>query len=792
MPAFSSIPNEDFNIFHSYNGFAPSATHRTVWGDQPQNYYTVKPWTGAYLPTGARFSFSDPSAYTAASHGSQNVHHFATNKYRKAAVISYISNALFERAYEVNANGDYLSVDDWADELYGYVCSKVPETRYIKVNFGLKKMIGSPNYPQLAVGAMIGVQHTVGTHATYGTGTTATGGPQQSFTKDITGFCVVVDRDRRLDSGVRKAYLILVVAGVPSLLDSVEIEMPTATIGGGSSPGAMQVSYVEIFHGTTTIIANIAMADGVGYTLTASSGAYSAAGLAGPILSPLKFDAITTYFPPSPGLSSFYGPTCSRIEIAEDNSGSVGPSHVDSLDRVFGVTYTNSPLYFLNALPGSSTKPRDYPKNQYADLSTLGMGTRGWCNVTNGLNLSLTQPWNGIHTPSSPTGSQTKLEIGDEHTNGYESLAGSTLKYGSLVRAIAPELEQQHYETQMTFASSSRDVGAGIVLRTRLTKERGSPGANWRQENNQFAVSDHRYYHPHQSGYAAMIERTGSSFELKLYSYQSDALSSVFMDRIELASAGLTGLSVGTPLTMKFEAQNMAPSLGAGSEFVRLRVEINGTEVSSYTIPSDLAQASAVSQAQLGSNYWLIDQQSNAHVDIGNVGLAAYSRVDGSDTNAKIADFDYFNRLDPTVVQGSGYEVTFGSSVAMQAEDYGATGTLSLDLSWPVVETSKWLKESIEAETGHVMVFARQSKRRRSWSVAAANSTPAQRAYLLSFFESHKGAEIPFSWSPPTTHPAQATETVTVRFTDQDLKSTLSDPGVESFSFSLEEVFDGA
>jgi len=31
-----------------------------------------------------------------------------------------------------------------------------------------------------------------------------------------------------------------------------------------------------------------------------------------------------------------------------------------------------------------------------------------------------------------------------------------------------------------------------------------------------------------------------------------------------------------------------------------------------------------------------------------------------------------------------------------------------------------------------------------------------------------------------------------VRFTDQDLKSTLSDPGVESFSFSLEEVFDGA
>jgi len=807
MSSFSSIRDEDFNIFHTYDGLTASTSDRTIWGEQPQLYYEVRPWHGSFAPTGAQFDFTVPGS---GDSGADLPMIFAANRQRRgvAAPLSIFGRGCLAYTRDPTTN-EYDTTSSFIDHVNAYVCGRVPATRRVRAYFGLHKVYGSPRYPQLAQGVLIGVQRNVGTFATVSQSYV-----QHAYTHSLSCFCVIVDRDRRLDGGTRKAYLIQVIAGTATVRDSVEIATPTAVIGGQGSPGAMQVDYIDCLHGNTQTTASVVMKDGTAYTLTTSySSTYGNAGLAGVILSPIKRDSQyqdAANDQNDPGYdrvnNTTYGPCVTRIIYTDDDAGSLGDEHIDDLTRDFGSTLGLSTHNTGNQDAGSSDGFARQNKNKYFSLQTIGFGTRHGCGLIQDPAPSGVDAEDGIHTPSSPTAAITKLEIGDKQAFGPSLVFTDNRRaYGSLCSSLTIATEQQRRSTEITMNSgSARNIAAGIVLRQSLTRDRGQPDsagvlqnpALWYRVLNQFLVSDGVATFPYQRGYACVVEYDFSmtTHTLKVYSYFSDQSVTQTHTRTELASATLSGLTVGTAFTLEFEAQNTESSFGAGSEFVRLRAVVDGTEITSYTIPTVLSDTNSVSQGSLGGNYWLVDQRSNANVAPGTTGVVAFSLTETGlpESNGKMAEFSYFNTLTPSAAVDSGTEPTFGDSIAVASEDAAATGTLTLDYSFGVTEVTQRLRNEQDIETGHKYVFARQTKSRRRFQVQALNTTPAARAALLTFYADHNGAEIPFSWSPTVTSPAQSPETLTVRFVTQDLSRTLSDPSVESFTFELEEVFDGS
>jgi len=303
------------------------------------------------------------------------------------------------------------------------------------------------------------------------------------------------------------------------------------------------------------------------------------------------------------------------------------------------------------------------------------------------------------------------------------------------------------------------------------------------------------------SGYACLIEYqhgAPASWVLRLLAYQEPSPFDVFdgNDFVELATAdlGSFSLSLGTPITLSYEVQNVDNTFGAGGDLVRHRAQVNGTEIALWTLNPGFAALSQLSAAQVGSHFWVYDQRDERLVTGYGSGLSAVSLNPNitSDTNDRIASFGYFNALDMTLDAGSGDSATFGASIPFDAETAGFTGTLTLDLSFEVQTVENWRQDGNVYETGHESRRLRQSKPRRKWMVQARNTTPAQRAALLTFYEDHKGTEIPFQWYVPNPGRSTAQELVIARFLTQNLGTVLSRKDIEEFIFEIEELFTGA
>ena len=122
----------------------------------------------------------------------------------------------------------------------------------------------------------------------------------------------------------------------------------------------------------------------------------------------------------------------------------------------------------------------------------------------------------------------------------------------------------------------------------------------------------------------------------------------------------------------------------------------------------------------------------------------------------------------------------------MDSEITDQTGTFSVNLSWPVVETSRYESYREEMELGHTSALLRFPRPRRTWKVGAQGITTADRQAMLAFFDARKGVAIPFAWTVPLSIP---TETIAARFVRPDLVTSLLNPSIESFDIEIEELF---
>lgn len=800
MGAYDTIPDENFGVPSAYNGFTPTNAMRTTWGDQPQNYFLCMPWTGQNtLGTGSVFEFKDPATATGTDPSTLGTI-FSRDSKSNACFVSSpsywvpgTSPANSHWAYQYNSG--YSAPSAYVDYLYAAVCAKVPETRRVTAYFGRRILRGSPSYPDLHVGVLFGVHHDVGTLSTYNA--TPAQDYDQVFTKDLSCFAVTVDRDRRLDGGTRKAYLWAVQSGTASLLDSENVPIPASIAGSANTTivGALQVDRIDAFHGTSSVLVNVTMKNGDTLTLNSGIGGLPAsfqdAGMSGVIMSPQTHDgpSLDDWLAAS---NAHYGPCCRRLEVYEASGGGYGDMHVDDFERD-----TNACAWRYYPTVPSGT----YKERRWSDLSTIGMGTRNFCDTQNATQLAANEfTRTGLHQFSGSFGAQTALEIGEVNATG-DAATPSRLGYGALVKSSPPDSEQQHRKTEITFTSSpGKSKAAGIMLRVSSALSIGEFGYQGQTALNvphQYGVFDGESVLPYKQGYAGVIaySSTALSWEFRILGFSDPSFGSGSALVTTLATHPLNafGLSLGSAITLQFEAQNIAATNGNGSDFVRFRAVVNSTELTSYEIADDLLENGAVVSAVLGGNTWLFDQRPTAVTSVGTDGLLAMTEANvATDTNNKLCEFAYFNRLTPTDDQPGGNEVTLGDSIVFDSEHAASTGTLTIDLSWPVVESRSWPQNRQAMETGHMYAFARHEKARRRYDVQANNSTSAQRAALLTFYEDHNGTEIPFLWSPPSPLPGLTATPINVRFLTPNLGAELSDPGVESFNFTLEEVFDGS
>ena len=76
----------------------------------------------------------------------------------------------------------------------------------------------------------------------------------------------------------------------------------------------------------------------------------------------------------------------------------------------------------------------------------------------------------------------------------------------------------------------------------------------------------------------------------------------------------------------------------------------------------------------------------------------------------------------------------------------------------------------------------RQSRSRGRWTIGNEAATASEATTLKSFWDSHKGAEVPFSWTTP------AGASITARFVVDSLSVEQVTPSVFRWSVQLEEV----
>lgn len=122
------------------------------------------------------------------------------------------------------------------------------------------------------------------------------------------------------------------------------------------------------------------------------------------------------------------------------------------------------------------------------------------------------------------------------------------------------------------------------------------------------------------------------------------------------------------------------------------------------------------------------------------------------------------------------------ASIEMSTECDGSTGTLSTPVDWPIEEVELYRIGGQRYDSGHTQRVPLSDIPRRAWKCTTAAATTSEKSTLLSFYASHNGCEVPFTWESPRDG------NVTVRFRRDTLESALIAPGVHRLSFELEEA----
>tara|TARA_Y100000310_G_scaffold336739_1_gene422113 strand:- start:21251 stop:23893 length:2643 start_codon:yes stop_codon:yes gene_type:complete len=164
--------------------------------------------------------------------------------------------------------------------------------------------------------------------------------------------------------------------------------------------------------------------------------------------------------------------------------------------------------------------------------------------------------------------------------------------------------------------------------------------------------------------------------------------------------------------------------------------------------------------------------------------------VEGAMTDDPISGGDDYQ--ESIVVGGEGTPV--GSLNAVSGA-LAISGGGVWDVEVEVTVESAFPIRRLRFESGHTYTSPAATKARRRWRVTVRAAAIAVYQSLQSFYNSHDGIEIPFSFVVPvpddgteTGHTAEDTETVSAWFSDDVLDIAEIGPQIYDISFSLEEL----
>ena len=143
------------------------------------------------------------------------------------------------------------------------------------------------------------------------------------------------------------------------------------------------------------------------------------------------------------------------------------------------------------------------------------------------------------------------------------------------------------------------------------------------------------------------------------------------------------------------------------------------------------------------------------------------------------------------VVSGEGTAV---GALNTSSGALGITGGGVWDVEVTVNVDSAWPIRRIPFDSGHTYTSPAASKARRRWRVSVRAADLAVYQSLQTFYNSHDGMEIPFSFVVPIPddgteagHTAEASETVTAWFAEDALQVSEVGPQIYDISFGVEE-----
>jgi phage-related protein len=365
---------------------------------------------------------------------------------------------------------------------------------------------------------------------------------------------------------------------------------------------------------------------------------------------------------------------------------------------------------------------------------------------------SLMTGWVGDRLSYDSTGSQgyensLRLDSANNRIKGVP--AGNSQQVYAFSQRIANDPQFQDRQVSITFENAGPAVArtAGIMLF-------GTPGSS----DYTTALYSIAKCYLLQVAYTA-----AGAFNLNLYRSRGNQGVALLAQKTGIS------LTLGTPFTLRFVCDTqVVPSPRNG--FVRLKAYIGGVQQTWD------AAAGLYTDIEIQSTGTVIDRKSTRLSSGLGQGLQFSS--------ATVATANVF--FDSWAV-GAGdtpYDTLpeDQATIAVAAENDAASGTFTVPYDWGSSEESEYLVNDHRFDTHHRYVGLVQSRTRTRYTIGNNAATSSEITTLKAFYTSHRGVQIPFSWTNPKG------TSVTVRFTNDTLAIEQVTPSVYRWSCTLEEV----
>lgn len=367
---------------------------------------------------------------------------------------------------------------------------------------------------------------------------------------------------------------------------------------------------------------------------------------------------------------------------------------------------------------------------------------------------SMMNGWVGDRNSYNSTGSQgyEGSLVPDSANNRIKGASfGNLQQVYSFSQRIATDAQFHDRQASITFENAGSTVArqAGVMVY-------GTPGTS---DYTQALYKIPKCY------LLQVVYNSGGTFELKLYRVRGDIPGFTLL----ATKTGLAGLALGTAFTLRLSAQTLTvPTPETG--YVALKCYIGATQQTWD------AAAGLYSQFEIQADGTVVDRGTNRIYS----GLGQGIQFSSANVATANMFFDSWAAAagDAAYTEPGQDQAT----IAVAAEDDAASGTFTVPYDWGSSEESLWTVNDHRFDSEHRYVGLVQLRTRTTYTIGNNAATSSEITTLKAFYTSHRGVQIPFSWTNPKG------TSVTVRFTNDTLAIEQVTPSVYRWSCTLEEV----